>query len=300
MSAWLIGLTVYWIGCFLFLIASMALCHEHDARWELLKAVARKKLWLVVVCVSISLLFIAAIAPVATPYWLVQCHLQARRERAYWTSLLRTHREFIFDPIHPVNLPDQTRDYFDSGGEALRGLGFAPLGSYRMKEVPANYFGRCFLSGDGTVVCALIDIFGEQDYGFSTMFEDGRMLETSSSECTEGTQWLLANERYRAVYVTNEPIEAGWRKHQEAVAAAVDREGVRPLAVERDAVLDFIQYEGRLFSQILFERGELDEPPPEPEMPRHCARHAGAARDKTAPWDPRSASSANDLELAVR
>ena len=120
MSIWLIGGLVYWAGCFLFLIGSMALCNEHDQRWELIKAVARRKLWLVIACVSISLLFIAAIAPVATPYWLAQCYLQARRERAYWNRLQRTHREFIFDPIHPVNLPDQTRAYFERGAEELK------------------------------------------------------------------------------------------------------------------------------------------------------------------------------------
>jgi hypothetical protein len=300
MSLWLVGLSVYWFGSFLFLMGSMALCGQQDERLDLIRTVAQKKPWLVLACISISLLFIFAIAPVATPYWIIRCHLQSRRERSYMNFLTRTHREFIFEPVHPVNLPRGTRTYFESGSAELLEAGFTKLGDYRMKEHPANYFGRCFLSEDGVVVCTLIDIFDEQNFGYSTLFSDGRMLETSSTQCSESMEWTRDNDRYAAVYATGRSIEEGWRMHKEAVAALCVREGVRPLAIEPEAVCDFIRYEGRLFSQILFEQGELDEPPPEPELPPHRVLHKDSRGGTRAALDLLGAGAASTMSPALR
>ena len=114
----------------------------------------------------IGTIIIVLIAPVMVPYCLTQGYLADRRHDAFFTWLKRTHRDNVYEKIHPVKLPKSARQYFEEHTPELLDLGFCELGRYILKPEPAQSFGCCFQSPDGRTVGVLGHMFDASYYSF--------------------------------------------------------------------------------------------------------------------------------------
>jgi len=203
-------------------------------------------------------------APLIMPFCVVQCYLGGRRAAAE----LRKHNDYQFVWTNESDLPEEVRKFFDLRTPELLELGFQLDGLYLMKPKPENYYGALFINESGTTVASLTHMFGNDYFGFSSVLESGRCIDTSPTEAIPDLLRFADNPRFTVVFVTDETISSGYQRHQEKLAELFWATDDRVLAFEPEQICDVLQYEGRLFSQELYQYGDQDSPPPAPVLPQ--------------------------------
>lgn len=207
------------------------------------------------------------LSPLIVPFAVVVCireYLQGKRKLR---NLLRTHKEYVFIWQNPVKLPDGPRNYLDEHTDEFLEEGFREVGTYILKTMIPDYYGRVFISQSGTCVASLCHMDGDRFFSFSTLLTSGRVLETSAIDPPEELINFTNNPRLTAQFVTGETIGGTYRRHLEKTADIFSDTSDRPLAFDADQACDVLVYEGRVFSSELFKLSRLDAPPPEPVLP---------------------------------
>jgi hypothetical protein len=215
----------------------------------------------------ISFLFLVIIAPVLTPWMVIGCYLSYRREVALMAWLKRNHRENVYEEIHPVKLPRIARQYFEQLAPEMLELSFREMGRYLLKPDPAPSYGFCFESADGRTVGVLGQMFDATYFSFSTLLANGLSLETSSVEETPELARVNESKTFRVVFSPGTSIADAYVRHVEEIAALEVEFGAHALVLGPDQFRDVLTYEGRVFSQLMFEMGKHDAPPPTPLLP---------------------------------
>lgn len=257
---------VYWLASLAILLGAMLLCPDSRSAFPEL----REKLGGGIryyLTVAIGGLLLAVVAPILAPHCLITGWIEDRRHNKYIDHLLRTHTEHLFEPLHEVNLPPAVRKEFDQQTQQLANLGFATIGNYRMKQEPENYFGRILQSADGQIICGLLHLFDQFLFSYSTMLEEGRMVETAGCQPFARAEWFLTSTQMRAVFAPDSSLIECLQIHQQAIKDLTAETRAQPVRFEPEQALDVLRYENRLFSKLLYEQGEKDAPPPEPVKP---------------------------------
>jgi hypothetical protein len=241
-----------WIAGF-FLVPTIASECGLDARLRLKNAPA----WRVRVACIAAVLLVSPLLPPVIGY----CVFQGYREARFWKKFSRRHRELIFERIHPVNLPKTAHSYLANQMPELECLGFVDLGTYLLKPEPLVIYGRTFQSCEGTVVAVLMHMMEENSYTFTTVFENGHVLETSSIVPSPELEHVNQSHRYHAVFAGDLSLADGLERHVDAVAGIERDYTTLRLAFTPRQVQDVMHYENRSFGQWLYESGQLDAPP---------------------------------------
>ena len=216
----------------------------------------------VAMCLAFLLL-----SPLIVPFGVftgIREYLQGRRRLRH---LLQTHEEYAFIWQNPTKLPNGPRSYLDEHTDEFLDDGFREVGTYILKTMVPDYYGRLFISQSGTCVASLSDMDGDQFFSFSTLLESGRVLETSPIDPPEDLICFTKNPRMTAQFAIGETIDATYRRHLEKMSEIFSETSDRPLEFDADQACDVLVYEGRVFSRELFNLGRLDAPPPEPVLP---------------------------------
>jgi hypothetical protein len=225
-----------------------------------------------------AVLLVSPFLPLVIGYCLLQCYREARA----WRKFSRTHRDHVFERMHPVNLPKSARDYITEQMRALESLGFADLGTYLLKPEPLVIHGRCFQSCEGTVVAVLMHMSEENNFSLTTVFENGHVLETSSIESSSELERVNQSGRFHAVFAGDIPFEEALDRHLETVAELEQRHETVRLAFTPTQFQEVMHYENRLFGEWLYETGRLDAPPPPTIRPNGTAETADYADHELA------------------
>ncbi len=139
-----------WIG------TCIAIAWGEDAEWSL--SVAQLPGWAKLgACVVVLL-----IGPIMFPVWLVQGLVEQHIESRKIEKLKRTHREYVFEKLHPAKLPYGAREHFEEGTQ------------------PVGLYGRCFLNSDGTTFTTLCYILDTPACAMITILQGERVLETTT------------------------------------------------------------------------------------------------------------------------
>lgn len=267
MSFLLYAVLGYWGLCALLAVGSLFIdcpdqSREERFRWVRdIRSPHREIIFLV------GTLAVALVAPVLIPWCLTSSFLDDRRREKFFTWLKRTHRDNVYEKIHPVKLPKAARQCFEQHTPELLDLGFCELGRYILKPEPAQSFGCCFQSADGRTVGALGHMFDSSYYSFSTLFANGLVLETSSAEETPNLASVNESRSYRAIFSPNVSIAESFVRHEEGIAKLESEFSTRALAFEPEQFRDVLTYENRTHAQLMYETGKHDAPPPAPVLP---------------------------------
>ncbi|WP_425397141.1 hypothetical protein [Aeoliella sp.] len=220
-----------------------------------------------------SILAIAAgvvVVFVISPFLLVTTTVEACREAVregrLRSRLLREHQELLYRPMDSAELPVSLRRKFDRLADDLAALEYHALGDFVMKEQPPGYYARVLLSDDGTTIGFVMRMFDTMAYGFVSVLDGGRVLETSSLDECRDLSWAVGHDQFRGVFGGDQSIDQIELLHHDALEAFIAETGAPVLQFDADQVGDVLRYEHRLYSQLKYERGERDAPP-EPELP---------------------------------
>lgn len=218
----------------------------------------RSKLTIPIFLIIFLVPLFLVLIPLILAFCVVQNYLAARKAAAE----LRKHVDYIFAWTNPEDLPDNAYRFIDLHTPKLLDLGFEFESVYLMKPTPRDYYGALFINKSGTTVADLIHIDGNGFFGFVSVLESGRAIDTSSVEAMPELLQFAENPSFTAVHVPDQTISTGYQRHQEKIAELQQTTGDRVLTFRPEQVCDVMQYEGRLFSQQLHELGKRDMPPP--------------------------------------
>jgi hypothetical protein len=295
MSFLLYAVLGYWGLCALLAVGSLFidcpdLSREEKIGWVLnIRSPHREIIFL------IGTLAVALVAPVLIPWCFTSSFLEDRRREKFFTWLKRTHRDNIYEKIHPVKLPKAARKYFEEHTPELLDLGFCELGRYILKPEPAHSFGCCFQSADGRTVGTLGYMFDSSYYSFNTLFANGLALETASVEETPELASVNESRTYRAIFSPNLSIAETFVLHEEAIAKLESEFNTRALAFEPEQFCDVLTYENRTYAQLMYETGKHDAPPPAAVLPTPIRGIDDSVADEAVSfaWEP------GDQEIAT-
>jgi hypothetical protein len=257
----------YWGICALFALGSLFVkCPNEDINqnWELLGHLPMPRRQ---IAMLIGALGVVLLSPVFVPFCLVSGHLADRRQAAFFAWLKGTHRENVYERIHPVKLPELARRHFEQLEPEMLDIGFHVLGRYLLKPQPAPSYGYCFQSPDARTVGVLGQMFDSTYFSYSTLFANGMALETASVEETPSLARVNESSTFRAAFAPGATIAEAYAIHEENIAAIELEFNTRAFSFEPDQFRDVLTYEGRLHSQFLHEIGEHAAPPPQPVLP---------------------------------
>jgi len=262
MASWLNWGLVYCVICWLASLAIVAAgrrwwaeegdeCPSFDALLRQYGLRAR-------LAMTAAVLFLGPLLPLIALY----CSIGMLREHMFWANLARTHREYVFERMHPANLPRPARRYVEEHKPALLDLGFTELGTYLLKPEPVTIHGSCLRSRHGETIGELLFILQETAFSFNTVFEDGMVLETSSVEPVDDLERLTETGKYYCHFVPGCSPAEGYRRHLELAAEIEGDTGCRPMAFHPEQLKEVLTYGNRRFGHVSFELGQMNEPPP--------------------------------------
>jgi hypothetical protein len=219
------------------------------------------------ITIAFGAVVLVLVSPVLLPYCLVAGYVQCRRQAKAYLKLKRSHRDNVYERMHPVNLPKIARRYFEEHAPDLLDLGFHEIGRYQLKPQPIPSYGFCFQSLDGRAVGVLGNMFTQTYACFTTLFANGMVLETTTVEPSPRLERVNTSSSYRVAFSPGTTIAEAFLRHEDKVATIEAEFDTRTLAFEPDQFRDVLTYEGRVFSQFLYEQGERDAPPPPAILP---------------------------------
>jgi hypothetical protein len=182
----------------------------------------------------------------------------------------RTHSryvDYVLVPLRPDQLPRNTSCMFDRWTPDFLALDCSLMGDFRLAYQPRPAFARYFLPPDRRIVAEVSDWDEKFVPGFTTIFDDGRWLETTrfpahhSKNAEQSRLWFhcAADASVAELYAI----------HQRRIDHYESTYGARPLMVTPDRLLDIAQYGHRL---VWWERNELPPRYGIPQVPaERCA-----------------------------
>jgi len=260
---------VYCVACYAITLLSSTFCQEEEDETDekihqCFRAAWKQSpiyMFLATLFILVPLFFV--LIPLIIPFCAVLMYLEDRKAAAE----LRKHSDYQFAWTNQNDLPDETRKFFGLRTPELLELGFQLDGVYLMKPKPQDYYGALFINESGTTVASLTKIFDNFSCSFSSILESGRCIETSPTEATPDLLRFADHPRYATVFVPDETIRSGYQRHQEKLSELYWTTDDRFLVFEPEQICDVLQYEGRVFSEVLFELGDRDEAPPAAVLP---------------------------------
>jgi hypothetical protein len=216
------------------------------------------------------MLVVVLLGPLLPPVFL-RCCIAARREHKKWCELSRKHREMMFLRMHLLSMPQAAQDHIKRHQAVLRELGFESEGTYLLKPDPLPIYSEVFLSPEGESVAEVALIDDATSVSFTSVLENGHVLEWACSQVTMPTDKINASGRYTAHMVEQKSslvnVPDLYRDHRETLARLEERFGCRALCVGIDQVKAVENYGNQVFGEVLFALGELDDPPRSPPLP---------------------------------
>lgn len=181
----------------------------------------------------------------------------------YWLVTRDRYRDYVFEPMRPDELPGDTHQAFDSHTPEFMQLGCGLVGDYRLAYFPRPTLARYFLPRDRRIYGEVSDCDGTFCPSFTTIFEDGRFLETA---CLEGAESKFDPETRLWMQVAdNLGIAALYEQHRRMVDTYETNMQVRALVPTASNLGEFAQYGHRL---VWWETRTFKFGLPEPELPR--------------------------------
>ncbi len=271
MSPWITALIIYWTLSVLVPMSTIwftnRYCEDNQDDWHQIVelfhdiSVARRFVFVI----GLLLVF-----PITFPYLVYHyaiiwngCATEIRE----LNKIQRSHREHVFRTIHPANLPKEVEDHFDEQTPAFMQLGFHLLGNFQLKEDPLGMRGRCFRGLEGVVFGTIVEMDSRFSLSFESIFQDGFTIETATED-DSSLHDLDGSGAYLVVLTGREStVSQTLDAHLDAINHRMCNSGKPLLRFEDEQLCEVYQYEGRLYSQLLFERGKKDAAPPTPEIP---------------------------------
>jgi hypothetical protein len=223
---------------------------------------------------GVSLLITTFICGPFMPYFVLRELWSTIRARRAWRKLQRTFREALVVPISSGHVPQAGQDYFDRRSPELASLGFQPTGTYLYKPKPLASYLRCFLSQAGETVADLALIGDNLAFSFTSILENGQVLETSCSNGTLDADLAAAINRSGRYTVQDSDaqfetadIATVFRKHLEKLCALEKAFACGTLHVSAEEVPVVKRYENAAFGEILYALKKFDNQPRTPDRP---------------------------------
>jgi hypothetical protein len=175
--------------------------------------------------------------------------------------------DFVLAPLRPDQLPRNTYFMFNRWTPEFMALGCGLVGDFRLAYQPRPVFVRYFLPPDRRVKGEVSDWDEQFVPGFTTVFDDGRLLESvrfpkhHSQSAETSKLWYYCDP--------DVSIAELYAIHQRRIDLYESTYGARPLTVAPDRLLDIAQYGHRL---VWWERNELPARYGIPQVPaERCA-----------------------------
>ena len=191
---------------------------------------------------------------------IVSCMIFVRLliERHVWPRYI----DFVLVPLRPDQLPRNTYVQFNRWTPEFMALGCGLVGDFRLAYKPRTAFVRYFLPSDRRVKGEVLDWDEQFVPGFTTIFDDGRLLETArlpahhSQSAEDSRLWFHG--------APEASIAELYALHQRKIDIYESTYSAKALTVTPDRLLDFAQYGHRL---VWWERNELPERYGSPQVP---------------------------------
>jgi hypothetical protein len=199
------------------------------------------------------------------PFILAYCWFKLHQNRRAWRTFRRTHREKLFRFVHPVNMPVAAREHIEHLDPEFERLGFSAEGTYLLKPEPFAIHSKLLLSPEGESISDVSLLSETTAYSFTSVFEDGHVLETACTESVSPTDRINSSGRFSANLIDREPthdsVAEVYQVHCEKVAELECRLGCCVLHFTSEQVKEVMTYANRVFGEVRFALGELDAPP---------------------------------------
>jgi hypothetical protein len=181
----------------------------------------------------------------------------------YWLLTRDRYRDFVFEPMRADELPDDTHQSFDARTPEFMQMGCGLVGDFRLAYFPRPTFARYFLPQDRRIYGELSDFDGTFCPSFTTIFEDGRFLETAILADVQ-SKFDPASDLWLQV-ADNMSIAALFELHRRMVDMYEANMHARALIPTASLLGEFAQYGHRL---VWWERLTLKLGMQAPQLPR--------------------------------
>jgi hypothetical protein len=184
----------------------------------------------------------------------------------YWLLTRDRYRPYVFEPMRVGELPGDTHQAFDSHTPEFMQLGCGLVGDFRLAYSPRPTFARYFLPPDRRMYGEVGDCDGTFSPSFTTVFEDGRFLETASLADAESKFDPASQLWFQACGSVS--IAALYQLHRQAVDMYETNMEVRALMPTAGLLGEFAQYGHRLiwWERRTFKLGMEEPQPPRAEL----------------------------------
>jgi hypothetical protein len=220
--------------------------------------------------VCLTVLKYLTLAPIIAPYLAFKqsrAMHQAEAEMAHWENVKRTHYELLLDPLSRSDFSDELWDYLEVQSSPLIARNYLCLGDFRTKAEPLPGQVRYFLSPGGTALVELGEVVGTRFCESGTFLEDGTVVISASVDPFDSID-ELAECQYFVQCLPKLDFVDLLAQHDAFVAATRRRNSVGIRTLSMETWQDYARYSNLRFSQIKYEAGRADTPPPAHEFPR--------------------------------
>ena len=168
---------------------------------------------------------------------------------------------FEYRPLSPEETPQGIRESWENLTPDFDLLGFKPAGDYVLQSWPTLYAVRIFLSADARIKGAVVVTPDHAAPGFSTYFDDGRVIESAihpnlESNCDEHAKLWTNVKKSGGIF---ELLEL----HEKLINAYEETSDAQAIDVTPDRIAELGRYTQRLiWWEWLEENLHLGEPVP--------------------------------------
>ena len=161
------------------------------------------------------------------------------------------YRDYVFQPLRPDDLPSDTYAFFNRQTPEFMRQGCGLVGDFRLAYGPRPVFSRYLLPPDDRMRGQLYDFDGIMAASFTTVFNDGMLLETLADR--ERSSKFSETEKLWFQKAGPVAISELYRLHREAVTK-YEQTRAAALKVTPAKLGDFVQYGHRL---VWWAKGKL-------------------------------------------
>jgi len=214
---------------------------------------------------TISTLLIVVMAPVILPWMLysvVQCHLEAERERE---KFLQLYMELSLEPLHAANIPDELLEHVESFTAGAMSQGCELLGDFYVKDEPYNSKSRILLDFNGIMFVELGRTMETNFIDIISFLENGDFVSTVSLEAFPKATAFAKH----GVYVNCGAMDLDQliQIHLTALDTLSAETGQPIRKIDLPRWKDYFHYHNQKFGEARFEMKELHQPPEKCEFP---------------------------------
>jgi len=181
----------------------------------------------------------------------------------YWLLTRDRYRDYVFEPMRADELPKDTHEAFTRHTPEFMQLGCGLVGDFRLAYSPRPTFVRYFLPPDRRVYGEVCDLDGNFCPSFTTVFEDGRLIETVSNAQAQ-SKFDPASKLWGQA-AGSVSVAALYQLHCRAIDTYETNMGLRALMPTAGKLGEFAQYGHRL---VWWERRTFRSGLEEPQSPQ--------------------------------